>query len=193
MLDIAPAVDFAKHRPEVAVGGVQPILQRTHGAAGEGCCAPHRNGAVDTRLTEQDEVDPESRKVDLLGIEADQHGATEPGGGEQQQGSIAQAGEIAGTGARHADELGGRQRLCPPTCGGVAYLPQQCCHRWVGCRQGEPALTMLGRDGGGAPGQRAGAEPLGERCEVARHGGCASRQRRGTEAAQATNAAQSLA
>src|SRR5205823_7200639 len=49
MLDIAPAIDFAKHRPEAAVGGVQPRLQRTHRAVGERCGALNRRGAVDTR------------------------------------------------------------------------------------------------------------------------------------------------
>ena len=57
-------------------------------------------------LAAEDKVDAGVHEADLLDVEADQRGTAKPGGGQQQQSPIAQAGEVAGTGGRHAGELG---------------------------------------------------------------------------------------
>lgn len=124
MLDISPAINLAEHRAEAAVCGVYPILQRTHRAGAEERDAPDGDDAVGTKLAVEDEVSANLCELDLLGVEADQRGTTESGDGQQQQSSIAQAGEIAGAGGRHADEAGCRGWRCPPTRRGAAGLPQ---------------------------------------------------------------------
>ena len=179
MLDIAPAIDLAEHRTEAAVCGVHPIFQRAHRAGAEGRDASDGDGTFDPKLAVEDEANASFHEVDLLDVEANQRTTAKTGGGQQQQGPIAQAGEVARTGGCHANEAGCRWRRCAPTCGVAAGLPQQRCHRRIGCGRGEPVLAMLGGDGSSAACQCASAEPPTERRKVVSDGGRDGRQRHG--------------
>jgi hypothetical protein len=134
MLDIPPAIDLPEDRAEAAVGGVHPIFQRAHRAGAEGCDASHGDDTFGTRCSVEDEVDAGFVEANLLDVETDQCRSAEPGGGQQQQSPIAQAGEIAGASARHASEMdcSGRERT--PARRGAAGLPQQRRHLLVGRR-----------------------------------------------------------
>ena len=177
VLDIAPAVDLAKHRAVAAIGGLHPILQRLHRTSTERRDASHGDGAV-ARLTAENEVDADFDEMDLLDVEADQCGTAEPGGTQQQQSPIAQTGEITRTSGRHAGESSHRRWKCPPTCGGAASVPQQRRHRLVGCGRGQPVLAMLGSDRGGRRANAPALKLVGERREIGCDRGGDRRQRR---------------
>ena len=124
MLDIPPAIDLPEDWAEAAVGGLHPILQRAYRASTEGCDAPNGDGALGTELAMEYEVDAGLREADLLDIETDKCRTVEPGGGQEQQSPIAQAGKIARASSRHASEMGDRGRECASACGRAAGLAQ---------------------------------------------------------------------
>ena len=95
-----------------------------------------------------------------LDVETDQRETPEPGGHQQQQGAIAQPGEIPGASGRHAHQLGGpRRRGATGASGAAAGLPENGFHQRIGDRRSETAPAVLVGDGGGAAAQRAGAQP----------------------------------
>jgi len=108
MLDMAPAIDLAKHRSAERVGRAQPVAQRLHrteaGATairGDGKTARRRGLPVGGRIG-QTQGHPLRGEAELLDSEAEQGslgyvGAAE-GGGQQQQGAIAQSRGVAWTG-----------------------------------------------------------------------------------------------
>ena len=91
----------------LSVASIQAFAE---GVGAEGCDASDSVGALGTRLAVNGEVNAGFLEVDLLDVEADKCTTAGTGGGQQQQCSIAQAGEVAGAGDRHADEAGCRRR-----------------------------------------------------------------------------------
>ncbi len=135
VLDGAPAVDLAEHRAEPRVGEVEPAAQRLHRAGGQGRAVRNRHGApavpVRPRLVDG-EVDRRCGEPDMFGVEADQRGAAEASGGEQQQGAVAHAGKIARAGGGHAPQLGRWRRARPSVGGAAAGRSQQRGDRGIG-------------------------------------------------------------
>ena len=113
MLDFAPAIDLAEHRSAERVGRAQPVAQRLHRTKAGATTAIRGNGKtarwcrlpvggfVGGRIW-QTQGHPLRGEAELLDSEAEQGslgyvGAAE-GGGQQQQGAIAQSRGVAWTG-----------------------------------------------------------------------------------------------
>ena len=176
MLDGAPAVDLAEHRAEPRVGEVEPAAQRLHRAAGQGRAVRNRHGAPAVRVRPRlvdGQVDRRCGEPDMFGVEADQRGAAEASGGEQQQGAVAHAGQIARAGGGHAPQLGRARRARPSVGGAAAGRAQQRGDRGIGGGGGQAGRAVVIGDRRGAAAERAAAQRCsggGEKCGDG--GGC---------------------
>ena len=158
MLDIAPAIDLAEHRPEPGVRRAQPVPQRLHRTGTRVGTAS--DGDLAHGVTAKGELDGGRGEAQPLDVETDQRETPEPGGHQQQQGAIAQPGEIPGASDRHAHQLGGsRRRGATRASVAAAGIPENGFHQRIGDRRSETAPAVLVGDGGGAAAQRAGAQP----------------------------------
>ena len=161
VLDGAPAVDLAEHRAEPRVGEVEPAAQRLHRAAGQGRAVRDRHAAqaVPVRPRRVDgEVDRRCGEPDMLGVEADQGGAAKASGGEQQQGAVAHAGEIARAGGGHAPELGRGRRARPVAGGAAASRADERGDRGIRGGTGQAGRAVVVGDRRGAAAERAAAQ-----------------------------------
>ena len=121
-------------------------------------------------------------EAELLDLEADQRraaqsGTPQAGAGQQQQGAVAQPGEVARAGRGHPRQLGRPRRWRATGRGGAAGVAQQRGDRRIAGRRDQPVLAVAVGDRGGAAGQRAGAQAGHAGGEKARHGGGIGGQR----------------
>jgi len=134
VFDRAPAIGFPEHRSEPCVGAVEPVARHLHGTYGEagaardddrgplpGMLGPHPR--VLSRPVNTGGVCGEfgarRGEADMLDIEADQRGTAQTAGGQQQQGTASQAGDIA----RAAAWPYGSVRSAWPAAAAVARRP----------------------------------------------------------------------
>ena len=113
VLDVAPVVHFAEHRPETEVGSAEPGVQRADRAGQHRRRPAQRDSPGGGGLSQvpagqagQDQLDTGVGQADAVPVEEEQRLAVEAGGGEQQQGAVAQAGEGTWAAGDHAGELG---------------------------------------------------------------------------------------
>src|ERR1700727_2851142 len=106
VFDVAPAVDFAKHRTELGVRDLQPVAQRLDrtaapvGVTGDGEALA---GAI------KDHLGRGGGEADMFDIETYQgSGAAAADGHQEQQRAIAQSGQVAAAGPGQAQQLGRR-------------------------------------------------------------------------------------
>ena len=94
----------------------------------------------------------------MFGVEADQRGAAEASGGEQQQGAVAHAGKIARAGGGHAPQLDRMRRARPSVGGAAAGRCGQRGDRGIGGGTGEAGRAVVVRDRRGPAARRAAAQ-----------------------------------
>ncbi|WP_240046969.1 hypothetical protein [Paracraurococcus ruber] len=117
----------------------------------------------------------------MLDIDADQFAAAQrPGIAQQQQGAVAQAGEVGAAGPDQAADLGGGQRRRLPGRAGMLAgdAAQRVADRRVAAVEGVPGLAMGAGDGGETPAQGGQGMQPGMGGEVGGDGGRGGRQRR---------------
>ncbi len=169
MLDIAPAIDLSERRPELRVRRAQPLPERLDRTRARIGAARDRNLAYG--VTAERELDDGRGEAQSLDVETDQRDTPEPSGHQQQQGSIAQPGEIPGASRRHANQLGGpRGRGARRAPGASPGLPENGSHGRIGGGGSETSPAVLVGDGGDATAQRAIAQPFRGGAEKGRHG-----------------------
>src|SRR6185437_1785521 len=142
MLDIAPAVDLAEHRPEPGVRRAQPVPQRLHRTGTR--IGPASDDDLAYGITRKRELDRFRDEAQPLDVKTDQRETPEPGGHQQQQGAIALPGEIPGASDRHAHQLSGPwRRGATGASVAAAGLPENGFHQRIGDWRSKIAPAVL--------------------------------------------------
>ena len=145
VLELAPPVHLSEHWPVARGRDAQPLFYGAHRT---------RCGQGRAREVVPWHLEPGFGKPQLLGLQRHDRGAPQPGRQQQQQRTVALAGEIAATGICQPDECCRvRSGRAGPARRGAAGFTQDGPHARRVPGQSEATLAMLMVDGGQPPGQ----------------------------------------